>query len=77
MCRADPMVITMRWGHSQPVPLANFSNPHECVDWEKFTGWAKGRHVNVFQEDYLMHPGLGPSYPDGRGSALGVAHDSK
>ena len=31
MCHADVTPITMRWDPTQPIPVGNFSSPHECV----------------------------------------------
>ncbi|KAF2643367.1 hypothetical protein P280DRAFT_467411 [Massarina eburnea CBS 473.64] len=75
MCRADPMIITMRWGESGAIPLANATNPHECVNWDVYNNWAGERKVDVFQKGYLVHPKLGLSFPEGHGSKLGLTFE--
>lgn len=59
MCKGDISFITLKWGDHQPVPLANFSNPHEYVNWDRLNNWAKERSVNVFKHGYLVHPKFG------------------
>jgi Mycotoxin biosynthesis protein UstYa len=76
MCHADISLITMRWGHLQPIPLGNFSAPHECIDWRSLDGWSEARAVDVMRPGWLKHPVLGPSFPTGRGVRTGVGHDS-
>lgn len=74
-CQGDSSIITMRWGKHQAIPFGNFTNPHECVNWDSLDNWAKERSVNVFAPGVLVHPTLGPSFPDGKGSLIGVAED--
>ncbi|KAK1753689.1 hypothetical protein QBC47DRAFT_347704 [Echria macrotheca] len=60
MCRGDTAPLTMRWGRSQPRPLANFSSAHSCVNWDSLNGWAQKRAVtHLFDPGYLRHPVLG------------------
>ncbi|KAK4445306.1 hypothetical protein QBC34DRAFT_306978, partial [Podospora aff. communis PSN243] len=60
MCRGDVAPLTMRWGHTQPKPLANFSSAHRCVNWESINDWARRRTVaRLFEPGYLRHPILG------------------
>ncbi|KAL8798779.1 MAG: hypothetical protein Q9182_006391 [Xanthomendoza sp. 2 TL-2023] len=74
-CHPDISLITMRWGHTQPIPLGNFSAAHECVDWDALDHWSAGRRVDVLRPGWLKHPVLGESFPDGRGVRTGVGHD--
>ena len=76
MCHADISLLTMRWGKTQPIPLANFSAPHECINWQSLDEWSQGRSVDVMRPGFLAHPTLGPSFPNGRGVRTGVGHDS-
>ncbi|KAI9786816.1 MAG: hypothetical protein M1839_005047 [Geoglossum umbratile] len=73
MCHGDAAPITMRWGKSQPIPLANSSSPHECVDWSALTSWAAERHVNPFEPGLVVHPTLGPAYA--KANLIGVVID--
>ncbi|KAH7075836.1 hypothetical protein BKA63DRAFT_565888 [Paraphoma chrysanthemicola] len=72
MCHADTSLITMRWGQSGAIPLANWTYPHQCVNWEKLDSWAGNRAVDVFARNYLVHPRFGPSYPKGFNPTIGV-----
>lgn len=60
MCQGDIQIVTMRWGEHSPIPQGDFSNPHECVDWEKLEKWAQERaFTNAFEPGVLVHPSLG------------------
>jgi hypothetical protein len=76
MCHPDITLLTMRWGHRQPIPIGNFSAPHECVAWPRLDAWCEARTVNVMRPGFMIHPTLGPSFPDGKGVRTGVEHDS-
>jgi len=76
MCRVDVSPVTFRWGHKQAMPLANFSSPHSCYNWDAFYSWSEDNSVDPYTPGLVVHPTLGPSYPDGHGSHLGVAVDS-
>ena len=78
-CSADVSIITMHWGHKQPLPLGNFDAPHTCRNWDKIDEWA-GRHApgRILEEGWLKHPefgavGTGENEGDRQ---LGVVHDS-
>ncbi|KAI4233856.1 MAG: hypothetical protein LQ349_004155 [Xanthoria aureola] len=74
-CHPDISLITMRWGHTQPIPLGNFSAAHECANWDALDGWSAGRRVDVLRPGWLRHPVLGASFPEGKGVRTGVGHD--
>ncbi|KAK1834734.1 hypothetical protein QBC39DRAFT_342707 [Podospora conica] len=76
MCQGDASLMTMKWGTTDPVPLANSKSPHQCVDWGALDGWAESRHVNVYEPGLVVHPTLGPAYahPDAHGD-IGVVVD--
>jgi len=59
MCHGDTAPITMRWGETQPVPLADSSNPHECVNWDTIEAWAEKRSVDAHKPGLVVHPTLG------------------
>lgn len=59
MCQGDSSLMTMKWGKSQPIPVANTSSPHECVDWAALNDWAGKRWVNVDEPGLVVHPILG------------------
>lgn len=36
--------------------LANYSSPHECVEWAGINAWAKARSVKeILEPGYLKH----------------------
>ncbi|KAK0609411.1 hypothetical protein B0T14DRAFT_608188 [Immersiella caudata] len=62
MCQGDASLMTMKWGTTDPVPLANSESPHQCVDWSALDGWSESRYVNVYEPGLVVHPTLGPAY---------------
>lgn len=77
MCRGDPSPITMRWGQSQAIPLANFSSPHSCVNWDTLNSWAHERTIDgLFEPGYLKHPVYGNVYDEEFDNKIGIVHDS-
>lgn len=77
MCRGDVTPLTMRWGHTQAIPLANFSSPHSCVSWDALNGWAREREVTkLFEPGYLRHPIFGDVYGEDFDNKIGIVHDS-
>lgn len=75
MCQADTQIVTMKWGHEQAVPIGNFTNPHQCANWESIDNWAKDRWVDVFQPGLLVHPEFGYPYTDMDSVRLGEVED--
>lgn len=60
MCHGDVAVMSMVWGKHSAVPLGDFSNPHQCVNFEKLHTWALNRAVtDGFEPGVLVHPKLG------------------
>ncbi len=41
MCHGDTSLLTLKWAPWTKIPLANFSAPHQCVDWERLDGWVR------------------------------------
>ena len=71
MCHGDIGLITFQWTEASRVPVAN-ATTHECVNWQKLEGWSKENSVDLFKLG-LVHPTLGPAYPDGEGDIIGAA----
>jgi hypothetical protein len=60
MCHGDTSVVTLRWGHKQPVPLANWTMPHVCKRWDDVSEWASKNYVqHLHDPGWLKHPTLG------------------
>jgi len=59
MCQGDTTVLTMKWGIHGPLPIGNFSAPHECVNWDRLLEWVEPRAVDAFAEGVLVHPKFG------------------
>ncbi|KAI1325219.1 hypothetical protein F5Y16DRAFT_401681 [Xylariaceae sp. FL0255] len=76
MCHGDVTVMPMVWGKSTPIPLGDFSNSHACVNFDKLHEWALERAFTDGKEPgVLVHPKLGPSFPDGQGSTIGFSDE--
>ena len=61
MCRGDVSLVTFDWVPSTRLPLANFSRPHECANFEKINQWSREHAVDAFEPGLLHHPVLGKS----------------
>lgn len=61
MCRGDISLVTFSWDSAARLPLADFSRPHECVNFEKLNRWSGKNAVNAFEPGLLHHPVLGKS----------------
>jgi hypothetical protein len=59
MCRGDISLVTIRWQASQKLPVADFSAPHECVNFDSLNEWARERRINAMEPGLLVHPTLG------------------
>ncbi|KAF5970473.1 hypothetical protein FBULB1_9670 [Fusarium bulbicola] len=72
MCQGDMQLLTMKWRQDGRIPTANFTSPHQCVNWDRLEEWATSRRiVNLMEPGYLNHPTLGPAYPGGHGDLIG------
>ena len=61
MCRGDISLVTFNWVSSTRLPLADFSPPHECVNFEKINQWSREHAVDALEPGLLHHPVLGKS----------------
>ena len=61
MCQADTTLLTMAWGKHGPLPISNFTSPHECVNWDRLMEWVEPRSFDAFEEGMLVHPKFGTS----------------
>ncbi|KAL9077675.1 MAG: hypothetical protein Q9161_000047 [Pseudevernia consocians] len=78
MCHGDTTPLTMRWGRTAKMPLANFSSPHECVSWKGINEWAKERSVKeILEPGYLKHPKFGALGDEDFHNKIGLAHDDR
>jgi len=76
----DLSIVTMRWGHKQPVPLANWNSPHVCKNWDAVQEWAEKHFVPHLKEPgWLVHPTLGksPNFVSVFGASCGLALNSR
>ncbi|MCJ1387406.1 hypothetical protein MMC18_000249 [Xylographa bjoerkii] len=78
MCNGDVSLITMHWGHTQRMPLGNFSAAHSCRDWSAIDAWA-GEHSpkRLMEPGWLVNPTFGPVIDEANRHErkLGVTHD--
>lgn len=59
LCRGDISPVTYRFKSDWRVPLANWTSPHECKDWNALLDWAKENSVNPRKPGLVVHPTLG------------------
>ncbi|QKX64647.1 uncharacterized protein TRUGW13939_11823 [Talaromyces rugulosus] len=71
MCKGDVSLVTFSWVDNDRAPKPNFEVEHECVNWEKMDNWAKDHRFDIFDEKTLVHPSLGPSFPEAEYKATG------
>lgn len=65
-CQADISLQTMQWDMDILPPFINFAAaPHECVHWDPLQDWLKERIFDVYAPGAVVHPILGPSFPNG------------
>lgn len=71
ICHGDVGLITFQWSPTSLIPVAN-ATTHECVNWDSIREWTKKRTVDMMKPGWLIHPTLGPAYPEGEGDKLGA-----
>ncbi|BCS12323.1 hypothetical protein ALUC_50369A [Aspergillus luchuensis] len=71
MCKADVSLLTFTWDPTDRAPKPNFVIEHECANWDKVDKWAEEHRFDIFDENTLVHPTLGPSFPDEEYKATG------
>ncbi|KAK4095611.1 hypothetical protein Purlil1_407 [Purpureocillium lilacinum] len=64
-CRGDPSIITHMWTDINALPIVNQTAPHQCVDFKKVMEYSQQNSVDVYQENYIVHPKFGASFPHG------------
>ncbi|KAK0613276.1 hypothetical protein B0T14DRAFT_556935 [Immersiella caudata] len=75
MCRADISLFTLQWSEDNLHPRADFSQEHECVDFQAVFEWAGKRRVDAGAPGLLVHPKFGVAYPNGTSSKIGGSED--
>jgi hypothetical protein len=76
MCGGDTTMFTYRFGTHQPIPIGNFTTPHECANWDAIQDYAKARSVDMFEPGLIVHPTLGPAYAHiAEADGTGTVHD--
>lgn len=58
-CRGDVSIITHMWTDIDAQPIVNQTAPHQCVDFERVIEYSRDNSVDVFQENYIVHPKFG------------------
>ena len=59
LCRGDISPVTYRFKPDWRIPVANWTSPHECKDWNSLLDWAKENSVNPMKPGLVVHPTLG------------------
>ena len=61
LCHADVSLFTLQWSQAEPMPRADFSNEHDCVNWDVLNAWAADRTIPQDKMKSLRHPLFGES----------------
>ena len=61
MCRGDVSLITHMWTDIDAQPIVNQTAPHQCIDFSKVVDYARENTVDVYQDNYIVHPKFGKS----------------
>ncbi|KAK7452284.1 hypothetical protein Landi51_04172 [Colletotrichum acutatum] len=64
-CRGDISIITHMWTDIDAKPIVNQTAPHQCIDFDKVMDYSRDNAVDVYQDNYIVHPKFGPSFPKG------------
>lgn len=59
MCHSDISVTTYYWRDDDIFPVADFSSPKACANWDAVADWQKERLWDPLQPGYLQHPKFG------------------
>lgn len=60
-CRGDVSIITHMWTDVNALPIVNQNAPHQCIDFNKVMDYSRDNSVDVYQENYIIHPKFGKS----------------
>lgn len=58
-CRGDVSIITHMWTDIDAQPIVNQTAPHQCVDFSRVMDYSRRESVDVYQENYIVHPKFG------------------
>ncbi|KAF2769276.1 hypothetical protein EJ03DRAFT_272513, partial [Teratosphaeria nubilosa] len=70
MCHGDTTLLTMYWDDKMYQPVANWSSPHECINWDRFMEWVVPNSVDIHLHGELVHPKYGALMKDGKPTSL-------
>ncbi|OAA74696.1 hypothetical protein LEL_08277 [Akanthomyces lecanii RCEF 1005] len=65
MCHADVGLVIYSWQKDRLKPGTNGTG-HTCANWDKIAQWTKSRIVDMYKPGLVIHPQLGPAYPEGQ-----------
>ncbi|KAJ3494980.1 hypothetical protein NLG97_g3726 [Lecanicillium saksenae] len=63
--RFHSSLVIYSWQKDRLKPGANGTG-HTCANWGKIAAWTKERTVDMYKPGLIIHPQLGPAYPDGQ-----------
>lgn len=72
-CHGDVGLITYAWAANSSKPSAK-ATVHQCIKWDKLAQWTKERAFDMFKPGLLVHPKLGPAYPNGAEADTSMGH---
>ncbi|KAI0137816.1 tat pathway signal sequence [Hypoxylon sp. NC0597] len=64
MCQGDVSLLTYSWIDGYRRPWPNFGVDHTCRDWNSIQGWAREHNIPSLKGPILLHPELGPAWPE-------------
>jgi len=65
MCRGDLSLLTYSWIDGYQRPWPEYSVAHTCHNWDNVMKWASENYIESLKGPILMHPTLGPAWPEG------------
>ncbi|KAM7185569.1 protein of unknown function (DUF3328) domain containing protein [Rhypophila sp. PSN 637] len=63
LCHADVSLFTLQWSEGSRQPRADFSQEHQCADFDAINAWAAERRVDASKPGILTHPLFGKLPP--------------
>ena len=59
MRRGDISLVTFLWNDAKRILLADFTRPHECINFDSLQEWSGEHAVDAFEPGLLHHLTLG------------------
>lgn len=56
MCKGDVTITAFKWLGKTLEPTTKDGALHQCVNWDRLSGWARERTVDLFDPELLVRP---------------------